>query len=111
LKASVFFGLLGLAGTLWADGKVYGGYFNDRLFNPIYNLVEGGEVSEIRAEILARGDSLLLIDALTPENLNKIDVFYTSKLSVDIPESTDEQLALLDFVKKGGVFLSTGECT
>ena len=109
-SSSCLVALVVLAAPASASAAVWGCFDDTRLNYAAGVLANGADHDELRALIVANGDTLAPTTAvLDAAYLGGVDVFYTSLLSSGGPVlSAAEQTALVDWMSSGGTLIVTG---
>jgi hypothetical protein len=102
--------LLMLAAASIGWGKAVGVLDDSRMLNPGYNIASGWDVSMLRAAWEARGATWEQTSQITPQFLSGVSIFVVGLIK-NVNFGTDEQDALVDWVKAGGRLVIIADCS
>jgi hypothetical protein len=107
MKPIIGMALVFIAGVCLA--KDVGVFATGRMNGAANNIKSGANVATLRSIWEGYGAAWSEADLITPEFLSGVKVFYTGNIA-NIPFTTAEQDATVNWVKSGGVLVVTGEC-
>ena len=107
MRTTLVAALIGAAAVCVAHDV--GVFANDRILSYVYNMETGSYMSTVRGYWNARGVTWRQTSGLTPGFLDTVDVLYLTHFKGP-SLTTEEQTALLNWVRNGGTLIFFGDC-